>query len=1530
MPSHHSDTRRFPAAADPAQPRFLGIDVGAETIKLAELVREGNDLRWTRRRLVEHGKEPTIVLPQLLKDWDWDTLQGAAASGRFSKQVSLPRVPTKQAQARAFRYLADSEPATLVSIGSHGFSVLELRPSQVEVFRENSRCSQGTGNFLRQLVERFSLTIEQASAMADAVDKAAALSGRCPVILKSDMTHLANKGEDRGRILAGLFDAVCENVLVLLKPELSPRRVVLIGGVSRSSRVRNGFRQFLARHGMTLLALGEEDGLFFEALGSALVAADSAALRPEGEPNCPPPGSLKGGARSSLPRQVPLLDELIVPARENKLERVPSLAAALPRVHRMPSRPLASVAGVTPRLILGFDIGSTGSKAVALDPTSDRVVWEGYRRTLGDPVGAAQELLREFVAGAAGHCPVVSLGVTGSGREIVGSLLTSCYGKEGAFILNEIAAHAEGALHYDPRVDTIFEIGGQDAKYIRLAEGRVVDCAMNEACSAGTGSFIEEQGRKFSGIRDVVHLGEEALAAAEGVSLGQHCSVFMAEIIDEAVAGGVDQRSIIAGLYDSIIQNYLHRVKGNRSVGRVIFCQGMPFASDALAAAVAHQTGGAVIVPPNPGTVGALGIALLTRKELAWRDLEALELPRFLGARVESKDNFLCKATTGCGGGGNLCRIERLRTVVADKRQSFTWGGGCALHDKATRKKKLPDRAPDPFREREDLIKKMADRLMAPVPSQSSSTGFPEPAAGERRTAQPGPARAATSQAQAQRKTVAISDEFMLKGLFPFFATFLREIGFELLVIGGGDQTALKRGIAEANVPYCAPMQQFHGLASRMAETGADYLFLPMVRSLPRVDGEPYAVTCPIVQAGPDILRLDLSRRIPGRVLSPVVDVDEGGLESPAFLACCRELAKEAGCSEQTWQLAHRLALQTQKEFDHQCLEIGRRTLEFCQRHGISPVVVLGRPYTIYNTVLNSNVPAILREQGAIGIPVDCYPVADDVPVFAGMYWSYALRILRAAHQIRRTPQVYSLYCSNYSCGPDSFNLHFFAYIMEGKPFAIIETDGHSGDAGTKTRVEAFLHCVAQDIAAGGPCAALNDFRDVEIKRRHIRDVTSTRETLIIPWIGDGSQAVAACFRGLGIPTECLPMPDAEALRLGRRHTSGKECLPMCLTLGNLLKRMERSTDPTERLTVLMPNAQGPCREGAYNLLSNITLDRLGQGGRVRIWTLDDSGYFAHLPPGLSGLLFTGVMGTDLLLEALHTVRPVENRKGAASILYRHHLTRLLQHLERQAAGDLSVPQTLWQIASGQFFGVRRLLAEAAADFGALRMEKEIPTVLVVGEIYVRCDPFANNFIIEKLEERGLRARLAPFTEWIEYCDLIAKQDGGRLSLGERLTSAAQSRIQNNTYRLMAGPLGWPQRPAVAGALEAAESYLRSALRGEAALTIGTPLQEWREHRIDGLVSVGPLECMPNKIAEAQFFHVAEQECLLSLTLPLNGDPIDAEVLNNFAFEVRSRFRKRGPHPVPNDAGAPRRTGPGPECLGGACDRCRAGERIEA
>ena len=889
---------------------------------------------------------------------------------------------------------------------------------------------------------------------------------------------------------------------------------------------------------------------------------------------------------------------------------------------------LSAAVGGPAGLILGFDIGSTGSKLVALECERREAIWEGYVSTNGQPVAAAQALMAQFVASEAGAFPVVAFGATGSGREIVGSLLATCYGADGVYVLNEIVAHAEGALHYDPRVDTIFEIGGQDAKYARLAHGRVVDAAMNEACSAGTGSFIEEQGGKFSSIENVVQLGQAALRADCGVSLGQHCSVFMAEVIDEAVAAGVAEGSIIAGIYDSITQNYLNRVKGCRSVGEVIFCQGMPFAADALAAAVARQTGSQVVVPPSPGTVGALGIALLARKNLDWENLPARDPQRFLNAEVARKDTFVCKSNKFCGGAGNRCRIDRITTVVDAQKQRFTWGGNCSLWDGGTGRAKLPDKAPDPFRAREEMSQELVERLT-------------QHGAGPR---------------------VALSDEFMLKGLFPFFATFLHELGLELAIGNRAGQQTLKRGIEEANVPFCAPMQLYQGLVSGMAEHKPDYIFLPMLREVPRVGSENHSVVCPIAQASPDLLRWTLGDQ----------DVQQARLTGGGYrrgVARLTEVPRQlplggAGIRRERRDLAQRIRARTLRAVGLRGAlrwNWDERRCASLEERGIMTVVVLGRPYTIYNKVLNSNVPAILREQGALAIPVDCYPVSADTPLIDGVYWGYSQRNLRAAWQARRTPGVYTLWCSNYSCGPDSFNLHFYGDLMRGKPYAVIETDGHSGTPAPKPAWR--LSCTASRRTSRPIPDPTHRPPFGPTGSAWLTFATTASMCSSLVWVRTARRWPLCC-----VGPEWRPR--CSLCRTGKARVSGV-AIPPGRNACRCASPSAASCNAWSRSAIAMRASPSSWRvrtaPAAWAVTAFCTRPcssaSAGPSASAsgRPTTRNTS---KDLTPGLSALAVTGIAAIDMLLEGLYDTRPRECQRGAAQSIYDDCERALVRHIE--------------------------------------------------------------------------------------------------------------------------------------------------------------------------------------------------------------------------------------------------------------------------
>jgi predicted nucleotide-binding protein (sugar kinase/HSP70/actin superfamily) len=404
--------------------------------------------------------------------------------------------------------------------------------------------------------------------------------------------------------------------------------------------------------------------------------------------------------------------------------------------------------------------------------------------------------------------------------------------------------------------------------------------------------------------------------------------------------------------------------------------------------------------------------------------------------------------------------------------------------------------------------------------------------------------------------------------------------------------------------------------------------------------------------------------------------------------------------------------------------------------------------------------------------------------------------------------------------------------------------------------------------------------------------------------MGPQAAALGAVMRGLGLPAEVLPEPTRETLRLGRRHTSGKECLPAVVTLGGLLERLEREPDRQARFAFFMPGTDGPCRFGAYKELHQLVLERLGLRERVRIWAPPFGDYFQGVPPGAGALVLAGGCAIDLLRDLRYEVEPGEVRPGAARLLFDRYHARVAALLEAEAGGSLAGGRVLRHAVSGWLYGLPALLEEAAADFAALRGPGRRPVVLVVGEIFVRNEPFSSGFVADALSRRGLVARVARITEFLQYSDHCGRERR-HLGLSDRLDGWVRRRIETALSAAAGRAMGWHRPPTTAATLAHAGDYLRPALEGETVLTIGAAVEAWRRHEVDAVLSVGPLECMPNKLAESLFHHVAAREGLLSLTLSLNGDPIDPEVLDAFAFEVHARARAGLPRRAPPAAPPP-------------------------
>ncbi|HMA91834.1 MAG TPA: hypothetical protein VKP30_04065, partial [Polyangiaceae bacterium] len=480
-----------------------------------------------------------------------------------------------------------------------------------------------------------------------------------------------------------------------------------------------------------------------------------------------------------------------------------------------------------------------------------------------------------------------------------------------------------------------------------------------------------------------------------------------------------------------------------------------------------------------------------------------------------------------------------------------------------------------------------------------------------------------------------------------------------------------------------------------------------------------------------------------------------------------------------------------------------------------------------------------------------------------------------------------------------SFTLHFFAYSMENKPFGIIETDGHSGDAGTKTRLEAFLYCVDTDRKSQNSAQApRNDFEAIEERRWSWQQAKARGDIVLLPRMGPQAEIAAAALRADGFRAESLPFSTREDVRTGRRYTSGKECVPMMLTLGTLLNRVASDPNPNQPYAFFMPTAKGPCRFGVYNSLHKIVLERLGMAERVRIISPEDTDYFAGMTPDFTVRLWLGFVAHDLLQMMRLDVGPAEKQPGLAKAIYAKYFDALVAIEE--GIQSASAMQTVREL-TGPMWGIRALLGRAAREFRAARSQtadSQIPTVAVVGEIYVRLDPFANDQLVERLEARGLRVLMAPFCEWLEYSNISSERRliaGTATSLDDPLTTGLTGLIQRVTSRLLYDicrrEMGWSTRTRVEDVMHAGERYVSPALTGEAVLTVGGPVHEFEAGKIVGVISVGPHECMPCKISEAQLTHVGRELGLPSLSLYVGGDALDLDALDRFAYDLRERAR---------------------------------------
>ena len=1316
--------------------KYFGLDIGSSTIKMITLQSFDDQLRIINKISVEHFNDLTGTLKAIFQNQDLELISGICVTGSMSGSSKLYRIPSKYARLKGFKFLTDIDNCAVISIGHKTNSILEVREGKIQYYAENSKCAQGSGSFLLNILLRLKIPISELNSDEVTFHKAANLSGRCPVLIKTSITHKHNTGESKEGIIAGLLDVVTDNLFAGLKLDSKINHLLLTGRASSIRRIRNNINSYCMAGSIKLLE-EKEDHYYIDAIGCALAAAE------------------KGTSQI-------ISDNIFFSANKNGWSKTAPLKQFLRNVERKKIIKVENRSNAESKIIAALDIGSTGSKLVILDHETKNILHEDYTKTSGEPIAAVKELFEKAVSTLEQINKVSALAITGSGRILIGSMLKSIFGENKVYIVNEIIAHTAGALHYDETVDTIFEIGGQDSKYIRISNGSIIDFALNEACSAGTGSFLEELCDRLPNYFDFRKLDDMALNAEYGIELGQHCSVFISDLIEKAVADDRTKESIAVGLFDSIIANYMNRVKRNRSIGIKIFCQGMPFSMVALGCAASRYTGGKIVIPANPGTVGALGAALLARKMLTDSGKDYIDIGLIFNVNQISKEEFICNSTKGCSSTGLKCSIEKVSFKYDNELHQCYWGGSCSLWEK-NRGTDILSGYINPFAERTLLIESIKNCLKY----------------------------------DDRLKSIGITDKFSLHELFPFFTSFFSNLGLNIITENDESNISIIKGKHDANIAMCSPALQGVGSINSFYEKKPDFIFNPVfINSLNYYEGGSTS-SCPIVQGSAYLIKNSkLDEHYP-ELISPVIKIGRGDINSAEFFDSCKSIGKTFGKKTKEIKEAFNAAVKAQGKFNKDCKIIGDAAIKFCKDNNKIPVVVLGKLYSIHHQFLNSNVPNYLRSLGMIPIPMDCFSLTKELPDFSSVYWGYAQYVLAAAFQIRNSENIFSVFCTNYSCGPDSFLESYYNYIMKGKPSLVIENDGDAGNIGTKMRLEIFLHCVneykrkaeeqiSEDIASV--------FKRSRLKLLHM---LNSNDKILLPYLGYSSDVVAAVLRGSGIACEALPQPNNESFALGKRFTSGKECLPMSVTLGSLLYYINSNgfRSGQNKLFYFMPGSEGPCRFGNYNILDRLVIKHLGLEERVSILSSADDDLFDGMPTSFTAIVYLALVSIDNLVAAANFIRPIESIRGETDKVFQKYFSSLIEVLEDTNCFQISNSRLLNEVINGNLFGLTKLFQTAAAEFSLLRTGKKVKTVSLDGALYVRLDHFSNQNIAQKLEERGLRIKQVPFTEWLDFLNLTSEDGSNQLIPQRMLSKYVKHRIRKIPNTILYKELGMPKFP---------------------------------------------------------------------------------------------------------------------------------------
>ena len=1251
----------------------LGIDIGSTTVKIA-ILDAGHQILFSDYR--RHFANIQETLSGLLKD-AFDKLGDITLHPMITGSGGLTLanhlgVPFVQEVIAVSTSLQELAPKTDVAIelGGEDAKIIYFENGNVEQ-RMNGICAGGTGSFIDQMASLIQTDAAGLNEYAKDYRSLYTIAARCGVFAKTDIQPLINEGATKEDLSASIFQAVVNQTISGLACGKPIRgHVAFLGGpLHFLSELRKAFIRTLNLDDEHIIQ--PENSHLFAAIGSALNAKEEVFF--------------------TLSQMVGKLSSAI--KMDFEVERMEPLFASEEEYeefrerhdsHCVKTAPLEDYVG---NCYLGIDAGSTTTK-VALVGEDGSLLYSFYSNNSGSPLKTAISAIRDIYEQLPGSAKIVRSCSTGYGEALM----------KAAFLLDdgevETVAHYHAAAFFDPQVDCILDIGGQDMKCIKIKNQTVDSVQLNEACSSGCGSFIETFAKSLN--YSVQDFAKAALFAKHPIDLGTRCTVFMNSKVKQAQKEGADVSDISAGLAYSVIKNALFKVikvSDASELGNQIVVQGGTFYNDAVLRSFEKIAGCQAIRPDIAGIMGAFGAALIARENYsAGYQTTMLSIEQILNLEFET-------SMAKCKGCTNNCRLTINR--FSGGRQYIS-GNRC---ERGLGKQKNKNNIPN-------LFEYKLKRLFSYEPLSAD---------------------------KAVRGRVGIPRVLNMYENYPFWYTFFTELGYQVVLSPSSNRKIYELGIESIpSESECYPAKLAHGHVSWLIKQGVDFIFYPALfyerNETPEANNH---YNCPIVTSYSENIKNNVEEIGRGEAVlrNPFLSFANEKTVSDAMVKEFREIP-----ASEIREAVHKAWLEMDAARDDMRKK-GEEVLKWMEENHKRGIVLAGRPYHV-DPEINHGIPELITSFDIAVLTEDSVSHLGhpDRPLIVSDQWMYHSRLYAAASFVRTRDDLDLIQLNSFGCGLDAVTTDQVNDILSGsgKIYTCLKIDEVNNLGAARIRIRSLLSAIQ---------VRERKHQTRTIAPTSIHKVAFTEEmrktyTILCPQMSPiHFELLEPAFKACGYNLEVLSNDNRRAVDTGLKYVNNDACYPSLLVVGQIMDALLSGKYDLSKTAVVMSQTGGGCRATNYVGFIRRALEKAGLEHipviSISLSGLETNPGFKLTPDMLIRAVYGAIFG-DIFMRCVYRMRPYEVEKGSVNAVHRKWAEECKKFVSSKNPG---------------FFKFRSLCQAIIEDFDSIPItDEKKPRVGIVGEILVKFAPAANNHLVDLLEAEGAEAVVPDLLDFMYYC----------------------------------------------------------------------------------------------------------------------------------------------------------------------------------